>query len=772
MQDLSSIFENRIKLLTKPQFDIVVKAYIKCKWKINEVVFTDGSHDGGIDIRIVENDKRKRIPIQVTTDKNTYAKLERDFEKIQKLISEHNYSDVFYFFYNGNSAEAKLNDLEDSAISLGFELRIIDAKEIGGIAGDYFEIKSAINSFINIEEKLIFSNLERMQFDLMSSGSGTIELKQRFTRSLIINSLYETAELSTEEIKKIVNTCFDISKDGNFCEKEIANLRTIKSLVPSEKPGNFKLTDKERGKLDALKETLDLEEKSLIQSVKVILVKYKIDSKFKEVIDAILNFYQTNNSKDIDEIIQRIEEKDYEIQAIAELRNCLIILGIAKQQTDLLLKELFSVCNGNTILQRISAGNLFGKLIDNPLLAAYINQQPKPVYLDTPVLLHLICVFYNPYSKYGNIFHQVALDLSTCLNKGDVKVEVFAIKNYISEVAYQIEEAFLLLPFIESGYYKSFGGNSNNVFLSFYKHLEETDNLESHVSSFSDFMTDFGFNFNRNAEKPIENLIEDISYILETNNVNIINTPNYQFEHKTKDIYASLQKEMENIYSTLNLYRSPITLRHDLNMLLYLFDKDNHKIEPTFVTWDNTFFEIRKNYHKTHSMAGFWHLFRPAKLINHLSLLQFKINSKNIPNSVYSILDNDYDFKNKIKTLQGVVYRVIDLSTSSGIKLSKELKTIRENDIYEINSKAPKTEVTLLDSLPIDQIFIKIGTHFLKNGVHSQIVDFKRTINSESSVDEVIHLIKEELIYFKKNKAISDGLFPSFEKLIQSNSIR
>ena len=768
MNDLSDIYENRIKSLTKDQFDTVVKAYIKTKWKIDDVIFTDGSHDGGVDLRIVENDKRKRIPIQVTIDKNTYPKLEKDLSKIERLIVEHNYSDTFYFFYSGNAAESNLNKLEDVAIGIGINLRIIDAKELGGIAESNPIIKNAINFYLNIKAENIFSNADKMQFDLLSFGSPTLEIKEKFAQALIINNLFEKGPTLIDTLKALIMQSFNVNDNGNFCEKQINILKT--NRVIHSDPNNksiILLSDDQLKTLNSLKENLDIEESQLVNEITLVLRKHKLEKLVKEILEKLLIFYKKNRSQDLNEIKRKVDENDFETITISDLRSSLLNNGLIKSNADILLKELLEVCSKNTLLQRISSSNLFFNLIDSPLLIAYINEQPKPIYLDTPILLHLICVFYNPYTSYSNIYYKIAKDFSIYTKKGDIKLKLYAIEGYIAEVAFQIDEAFLLLPFIEKDLYKAFGGKSNNVFYNFFTYLKESDNLESGIDTFSDFMKDFGFNYKSNSENTISNLIEEIKYLLSSNGIEICSTKNYKYDTYYRESYNALEKEVQEYYSYNNLNRSAKTLEHDLLMMLHLFDNDTHSIDPTLVTWDNTFFDIRKTYHKSHPNAAFWHLFRPAKLIDHFSLLRFKIVSSSLPHSVYSILETDYDINGKIKNLQATVLRIIDLNTLSGVKLAKELRELRTNSIYEVDSKIAG-EMTKIETSPLDIIFFEISKHYFKHESKFHIKDLKRILNSETTVDSVINIIRAEMSSYSKSETISKDLFTKLDKLIEN----
>ncbi|MBA3682283.1 MAG: hypothetical protein H0W73_14155 [Bacteroidetes bacterium] len=148
--------------------------------------------------------------------------------------------------------------------------------------------------------------------------------------------------------------------------------------------------------------------------------------------------------------------------------------------------------------------------------------------------------------------------------------------------------------------------------------------------------------------------------------------------------------------------------------------------------------------------AFFWHLFRPSKLIDHFSLLFFKIKSDNLPHSVYSILESNLE--GKIKSIQGLISRIIDLETASGVKIAKELQDIRTNNIFEIN-QAKEKDLHKDAVIPIDKILSDVTTHFYSQSKF-KIKDFKMVVNNEKTVDIIIKLFKDAVYEFNKTKNV------------------
>lgn len=65
--------------MTKDQFDVFIKSFIKEYFNVETVSIIDGKGDGGLDVKIHEDRKANKIPLQVTVDKNVYSKLEKAY---------------------------------------------------------------------------------------------------------------------------------------------------------------------------------------------------------------------------------------------------------------------------------------------------------------------------------------------------------------------------------------------------------------------------------------------------------------------------------------------------------------------------------------------------------------------------------------------------------------------------------------------------------------------------------------------------------------------
>ncbi|MCK4664192.1 MAG: hypothetical protein KAT68_15090 [Bacteroidales bacterium] len=129
MKDATKNYQRWIQSLTKDQFDVFIKKFIKEYFTVETVVLTDTKGDGGIDVKILEDRRNRKTPIQLTVDTNVYNKLEKDLAKIDDLINKYKYHDDFYFFYSKSAAERKILPLPDIAWDkYKIKLQIFDSK--------------------------------------------------------------------------------------------------------------------------------------------------------------------------------------------------------------------------------------------------------------------------------------------------------------------------------------------------------------------------------------------------------------------------------------------------------------------------------------------------------------------------------------------------------------------------------------------------------------------------------------------------------------------
>ena len=183
---------------------------------------------------------------------------------------------------------------------------------------------------------------------------------------------------------------------------------------------------------------------------------------------------------------------------------------------------------------------------------------------------------------------------------------------------------------------------SDNVFYSYYYYLKDNTLLPEDVNSLSEFLEAM---FEVSYDDMLQGNFEAKNYnylagILQDDcGIEIEDTPYFA----EADISNS-EKTFTTALLSRNDNRSPIAAKKDAVMGLYLFS-NSHKSasEPFFLSWDKAFYAYRKDYIKTYMRGNVssWLLFSPAKFVNHLNLLDMKIDVDVMTEDLISIIEDE-----------------------------------------------------------------------------------------------------------------------------------
>lgn len=386
--DFTQNYVNWISGLTKDQFDQFIKAFIKDFWKVDTVVITDGKGDGGLDVKFFEDKKKRKIPLQITIDKNVYSKLQKDLGKISKLIDEYNYSESFYFYYSRGASEAKVIELENIAReSFSINLEFFDNKMIASYLDrpHFFNSREVLRNFFGDflrPEETYFDENQKLYFDYLSYADDSRELKERFIISFILNELYikeDNGSLSTL-VQKIKEE-FGIKVSENYCLRLLNNLVVSKKV---EKGYNhkFKLTTSEYQNIKTIRSNSEILEKEFSSKLQKIINESDSKLEIRLVIEKLNKIFQSQKKIDLKEISEELYEDDSSIE-IREFYDYVRTCFDYRDSYKIFLTDVFQLCAENNFLAKISAGKMFKDLMNNPEFTAYARRNNKEVFIDT-----------------------------------------------------------------------------------------------------------------------------------------------------------------------------------------------------------------------------------------------------------------------------------------------------------------------------------------------------------------------------------------------------
>ena len=608
-----------------------------------------------------------------------------------------------------------------------------------------------------------------MKFELISFGSDTLEIRNRVIGSYIIHELFKHKQLTLNIIKERVKEKFNVEEDENYCRRQLEKHRQKDRVKYSKSTQFYSLTGGEILKLQRIKDDIEFEENFLIFELHKILKEYELEKYVKEFVSAIAGFYKNQYNKDISEINEYNLGFDFEHDAIRNFQSFIndMLPENGNENTNL-FNQIISLCDKINFLKRVSAGDLIAECVNSLEFPSYTQRQDKTVYLDTPVLLYLFCALYSSDSNFDNIYYRACVDLLNYNKNGEIKLRLFVSSNYLRETAFLLINAIKVAPFSDNEYYRKLGKTSNPYFM-FYKYLKDYGELESHIHNFSDFLGDMGFNRAFSIvedRKAIDFVNSKLKHILNTNGFEVFDLHDYKNDRDFKFKYIEIREYLTSVYIKKRISRSESAIKNDALMLCELYDSDVEKTDPTFITWDNTFFEFRKQYHQNHPDANYWHLFRPSKYLDHLSIINFEIRENALSQDVYSIIESDFDIQGRLKTLKDVLSRIIDLKTASGTKLTNEIVEIREKYIFEIHKEV--TEKQFEASQPIDELIVDLSNYYLEETGKYNLSQFSSVLNTEIMFDKIIVYFTDEVEFYKVNGRRNTERFCKMDSIISS----
>ena len=488
-----------------------------------------------------------------------------------------------------------------------------------------------------------------------------------------------------------------------------------------------------------------------------LLNSYSLESHKREIIDKLGLFFEENFTLDIDEATDTLSSNT-SLKNYQNFISYLSSLGKTQEDSEKFFKELVEVCKANDVIIRLSIGKVFSKISNPDLFDNYIRQESRVAYLDTQILLYALCINEN-YPPYDNVHYKIATNLIE-LPKSNEFIELVVSDHYLSEVTHQLKQALLLIPFTTNPLFSRIQ-ISTNVFFKHYFYLHENNLLPQDIETFADYMED---NFKLKEEDAYEHDFHRIAYgIIEYKleyelGIRIEDIPSYD-----NTIIESTQSLFESVINNKHLDDKPYkALKNDSLMGCHLFNNRVHEIEPFFLTWDKSFVFFRRKYLEKYKrgMSLCWHLFSPAKFLNHIDLINFKVNVDTLSDDLISVIES-VNFKDRTHSVVDVVNKFLDIKNINKnqrtryIELTKQIFKDEEfpNTVEIISAEneiAVKRFSTILDEI----------SNYYRDKGEAFISMYRLMLLQEKYFQKIITIIKE---YVNSDKEME--VAPLLEKI-------
>lgn len=602
-------------------------------------------------------------------------------------------------------------------------------------------------------------------YDFISYSKPTNKIKNQVVNSFIVHTLYNEGPINVSKL------CTKIVKFAEGSLTENASMRMIQNLFGKQQliyndPANkiISLADEEYNRVRILVNDYNDSLCLFTSDIEKIIIDKDLKISQEVLIKEIGVFFEKNFNIDISEATDQ-NELEQPFNYYQELIEVLKTGGIDDKVAEEAFKYIIEICRKNDIIIRISAGRIFSKLSNPDSFGDYVRSLSRDVFLDTQILLYILCI--NPdFIPYDNIYFRIAKNIVDLNSNNDRKFSLKVSKHYLSEIIYQLKQALFLIQFTEISNLPKCPISTNVFYLYFYW-LQENNGLPDDVDSFGEFMFKM-FNleeddaFSKDYESVAMGVLECKLY--EDFGIEISNTPTFE---------VSEINSVQELYSdTIKKYgcedKKFKTLQNDSIQCLILFNHQIDTPDPFFLTWDKSFSYMRieyKNKFKRGSSSLFFHLFSPAKFVNHVDLVNFRINANTLSDDLLSLIES-HNFKTTTYSVIDIINKFLDIPCITAQKrkayTTKIKKEIYKDDLFSYDQMDAENHQTL-NRKSFTFISQQLFDYFKDNGTGAT-KQYRNMLLEEEAFETFITIVSG----YMNDEKINDinVVFKSIEKLI------
>lgn len=721
----SKFFLKEINGLTPEEFDEAVQVFISEHFGY-EPVNVNGTNDGGNDIKIYKNKKEVKRCVQVTVRKDYEKKIKEDLKKVDELIKKYHYSSFFEYYCSVTISEDKVNELKQYADDeYSIALDIYDANRLAQLGKKKFR-ECILKKYPELQYKAEsnkHSKQERVLFDVLSMGKDTSDIKNGILYSFIVFEINKHDSIAFKELKSEIEKVLP-----HISPNELP--RAIDYLIKEDriektKDKKYRLTDKEKKCIDDIFIQSSKDEKDFNEALGAILWKYNIsgEAKIKLIIEKLCAIYK----KDIDD--KSFDSKD----AREAFRNHLVVLS--KEHASEIEAAIERLCAANDYIQRLTYSESFFSLYKSNKLEEYINEKDNVIFLDTPAFIYYLCsgcTYSGKPFEWENPLYKSICSLSNIYdNQQNIKLNIMS--DYINEAAGELKKAIQLSWIIDRYPILAQTTKSNNKFLEYYKWSKEQNLFEESIESFSDFVQYF---FGLNTDE-----IEYSEFFSETYKSFLHIAENNHFEIRYSTGIKDFEEHAKEYVKLLKADKSKSAISNDVSQVVFLLNRKNTGYESYstnlyLVTWDKTLYKLRdKLIDKFHSKYPYeyFYIVQPSKLVNKLSLANFKINNTQLDSSVLAYADKYFGTSSKIK---GLLDYIAPLFNSS-----KEVA--KSNYFFTKISNIEKDQLTITPDVEMPNIKPSLQ-------IFADALEFMLPITEDEKINDIWNVKFKQLIFSKE----------------------
>lgn len=565
---------------------------------------------------------------------------------------------------------------------------------------------------------------QRLLYDYVKFGRSTNEIKNRIVTIFICHSLYEKGEMSVSSLETLIQTSLSVSFGDKSFRRILDRMRMAKSIRFSNKD-LVTLTDEEQEHQDKAKKDFQLNHQHFLESVEEVLHPYSLGGISESVVNHLIKLFADNSSSAADEFIGKISANEDD-QCLLLFKQKLQEEGIPAECVTPVGVKLLELCKTDGFALSIGVGKAFSSLVSMELNDGYAE---RDVYLDSQIVLSLLCLN-SDYAIPDEARFRNAQAFSELIYKSH-KLKFKFSRHYLPEISGHIKNALGLAELVDLPAFKG-SMVSNNVFYQHYYVLRESDGLPNGVDNFADYIEN---HFNLRLEDYDDSrLYTIINAVLQS-----------QFQDLGIDLIECRTYSPEDIELHKDLLRSDLLqdrpkqearINKDAVMCCILAEaKNNSVVAPFFVTQDSCFRPYRKRYMEEidRSSSSCWFLFSPSKLVNHMDLLNLKIQGEAFTDDLLVMLKDGSDDVQSNKLLD-VINRI------SGLKgINKRTRKQIQRSLLEIDDDGAWVDEP--DTIPaFARKFQLVYDHYKEEGHRDRLMV---VFDNDDLINIFLRIIKE-----------------------------
>lgn len=642
-------------------------------------------------------------------------------------------------------------------------MKIYDASHLAELVNTYPIIGKIINqySYIPESDRVKLNQREKNLFELFVKGEKASDIKKNFTKSIILSYLYEHKSSTLKQIKEGLNTDFSNSVSENFLVLLLEELSHSEFIIHTkDKPRIYRITELGESKFQEAEVNSNRQKKAFVFEVDKYLSEQNLGNIIQSVVDDILELYSSSYQMTREDIQEREPQRKRLSKIYKNLKQRIEANIGESKKTEKIILELLSICQRNDFLNNINMSMLFMDLYKSNMLDEYMKQSPLIIYLDTQLLLQIICLACKEEGNENDFLYKSVQSLMEAIHNSSFKIELRTSMDYVEEAFYHIVEGVKLDRFLSLSYIKEIG-SSKNVIFNYYLYLKE-NNVIDNALSFGEFIEDkLGICIDTTEKEIMDESILQLSDIFEGLNIQCNTPPIFEDFEKYK-------VEYENVLSyskSMKTYRARIS---DVRMFLMLsmrehyIDEFDERITPIFVTWDSSFYGMCKTFFSKYKELNRWLLYAPTILANKIDIMNLNINSHAVTYNIITLSETNFALSNDSISLFDMLNSMFP-GGGVNLKLAKEIALLRKGEREQTRKEDFERET---NNLPIDIVFMNLIKFYQSSESNYNSNDLIKVFQLDENIPRIVTILKSSIEDYQEGREINN-LYSGFNNLIK-----